>query len=193
MRRWVHTWRTGNSCAHFGTMCTCFVLPHRVVPLFKVLRESPNRVADITFHEGKTKSGTRDCARTSGRRTTLLGRYPHHEESSVRMAIVVAQRQPPGQPHVAHASSKPVWQVRTRPRRRHLGNRGGPSSTSPWRSRGTEFCARDRHPANEGGLGLRSATRCAVAAYFASWADALGHDQPEKPSGRQLGGADHGG
>ena len=30
-------------------------LPHRVVPLFKVLRESLDRVAGIRLHEGKTK------------------------------------------------------------------------------------------------------------------------------------------
>ena len=74
----------------------------------------------------------------------------------MRMAIVVAKRQLPGQPH--------------------MDNRGGPSSTSRWRSRGTEVCARDRHSANEDwwfGVGLRSATRCAAAAYWASWADAL--------------------
>ena len=57
-----------------------------------------------------------------------------------------------------------------------MDNRGGPSSTSRWRSRGTEVCARDRHSANEDwwfGVGLRSATRCAAAACWASWADAL--------------------
>ena len=30
-------------------------LPHRVVPLFKVLRESRDRVAGIRFYEEKTK------------------------------------------------------------------------------------------------------------------------------------------
>ena len=85
--------------------------------------------------------------------------------------LLLQSANPRAKPHVAHASSKLVWQVRTRPRRRHLGNRGGPSSTSPRRSRGTEFCARDRHSANEDGW--IGATRCAAAAYWASWADAL--------------------
>ena len=54
----------------------------------------------------KTAVHRRTVARTSGRRTTVLGRYPHREVSSV--AIVVAKRQPLGQPHVARLSSKPV-------------------------------------------------------------------------------------
>ena len=136
----------------------------------------------------------REVVRTSGRRTTLLGRYPHHEESSVCMAIVVAKRQPPGQPHVAHTSSKPVWQVRTRPRRRHMDNRGGPSSTSPWRSRGTEVCMRDRHSANEDGwFGFEVSNQMRSGGVSGVVGRRLGHDQPEKPRGRQLGGADHGG
>ena len=38
-------------CVFLDVLC----LPHRVVPLFKVLRESLDRVAGIRFHEGKTK------------------------------------------------------------------------------------------------------------------------------------------
>ena len=62
-------------------------------------------------------------------------------------------------PHVAHASSKPVRQVRSRPRRRHVGQPWRPFCNMSRRRRGTELCARDRHSAQPGD--------------WASWADAL--------------------
>ena len=117
----------------------------------------------------------REVARTSGRRTTLLGRHPHRKESSVRMAIVVAKRQHPGQKHT----------LRTLPPSlsgRHAQDHDDGTWATvkallqqvPGEVEEQNF-AREiaTLPLRMGGLGLRSGTRCAAAAYWASWADAL--------------------
>ena len=92
-------------------------------------------------------------------------------------------------PTTRSARSKLVWQVRTRPQRRHLGNRGGPSSTSPRRSRGTEFCARDRHSANEDGwIGAEASNQVRSGGVLGVVGGRVGHDQAEEPTGRRRGG-----
>ena len=126
--------------------------PHRVVTLFKLFRESLDRVAGIRLLEGKrrvwNRSGTASedieelgeevwqpeglkvlatpvgspqfidekLRERVGEERRLWDATPRRQGPPVRMTIVGAKRQSPGQPHVAHTSTKPLQPVRTRPR-----------------------------------------------------------------------------
>ena len=184
-----------------------------VVPLFKVLRESLDRVAGIRLHEGKTSGDCarghrrtgrggmaarrfesswhahrpavhrRTVARTSGRRTTLLGRLP--TVKNLQCAWPLLQSASPRANHT----------LRTLPPSLS-GRYAQDHDDSIWATveallqqvpSGVEEQNFAREiatlPMRMGGLGLRSATKCAAAACWASWAGRLDHDQPKKPRG----------
>ena len=88
------------------------------------------------------------------------------------MAIVVAKRQPRGQPHVAHDHDDGTGQ--------------------PWR-KSRNRTLRARSPLDDRWIGVEVSNQVRSGGVLDVVGRRLGHDQPEKPRGRQLGGADHGG
>ena len=183
-------------------------LPHRVVPLFKVLRESLDRVAGIRLHEGKTKVWNRSG--TAPEDIEELGEEAWQPEglkvlgtpigspqfTAAQLRVGEERRFWDAIPTVKNLQC--AWQLllqSANPRANHTLRTLPPSLSGryaqdhddgiwatveallqqvPGEVEEQNF-AREiaTLPMRMGGLGLRSATRCAAAAYWASWADAL--------------------
>ena len=182
----------------------------RVVPLFKLLSESLERIAGIRLHQGKTRvwnrRGTppedvaelgRDAWQPDGLKVlgTPVGTGGFTTER-LRERVAEEQQLWNAIPHVKDLQC--AWQLllqSANPRANHTLRTLPPSLSSdyarehdngiwgtveallqqvPGRLEERQFArAIATLPMRMGGLGLRSASRCAAAAYWASWADAL--------------------
>ena len=111
-------------------------------------------------------------------RTTVVGCHPRGASAWQNLG---AKCQSSSKSHTPDVATESVTRVRRSPRRRHLEHSGRHHARFAGSYVEVEE-ARATLPMRMGGLGLRSATRCAEAACWASWADALymvGQRNPE--------------
>ena len=173
---------------------------HRVVPLFKQLSESLERVAGIRLHQGKTRVWNaggippedvlelgRDAWQSHGLKVlgTPVGTRAFTSEK-LRERVAEERQLWNAIPHVkdlqyslpslssdyAQEHDDGIWETVV-----------ALLQQVPGGQEERQFArALTTLPMRMGGLGMRSATRCAAAAYWASWADALpmiGQRNPE--------------
>ena len=103
-----------------------------------------------------------EVGRAVGEGKGSLGSDPHSARLAVRMADTASERQPEGKPHNAHDATKLL----------HCAYCSA-HDEGIWNSQGLVGRPLATLPMRMGGLGLRLAVRCAPAAFWASWADAL--------------------
>ena len=88
------------------------------------------------------------------------------------LADLAPERKSQNQPHDAHNATRVLCLVLSDPRRMDLGNSESVVDGLPAADETAETESHQRPRFRRtGGLGLRSAVRCAPAAYWASWAD----------------------
>ena len=92
----------------------------------------------------------------------------------MRVAALGAECQSKGQPQLAHNATKLHHRICESSRPRPVANSGNSPPSDTRHGNGKNIRQRFGNFADEDGrLGLRSATRCAQSAFWASWADAL--------------------
>ena len=133
----------------------------------------------LVHHGGKSQGGTE-----------VVGGHPIRPGLAMCLADFVAERKSTRKSFHPNNAAQCVREVRSRTRRGHLVNcqsafQRGPKSEQEL----TDAAQVASLPMRMGGLGLRSAQRCAHAAYWASWADALPMIKQRTPAMQSSKGA----